>query len=78
MSQPSVTHIPPSRSLRLRQRTHVCVNKRRARTSFTVLLIVGVAAAVPTSAAADEGGVSFWIPGILAASRPSRSSQASR
>ena len=60
MSQASITSTLPSRSLRARQRL------RRAKAALALAIVIGGSACVPTIAAADEGGVSFWIPGFFA------------
>jgi hypothetical protein len=58
MSQPGVTYLLPSQCSCARP---------RARTSavFRFALVIAIGIGAPTIAAADEGGVSFWLPGLF-------------
>jgi hypothetical protein len=44
--------------------TQQIVGKLAAKSALTFTLLLGIHAAIPTIAAADEGGVSFWLPGL--------------
>ena len=45
--------------------TQQIVGKLAAKCALTFALLLGIHAAIPTIAAADEGGISFWLPGTF-------------
>jgi hypothetical protein len=59
VSQASIAYTLRSRSLRARQRL------RCAKAALALAIVFSVSAGAPTIAAADEGGVSFWLPGLF-------------
>jgi hypothetical protein len=65
MSKPSVRFLIRSRSSggQLPLRTHIA--RRMATAALGLTLAITGTAALPTTAAADEGGVSVWLPGFF-------------
>ena len=65
MSQPGVLYPLRSRCPCARPRARTSAKQRWANAVFRFALVIGVGIGAPTIAAADEGGVSFWIPGLF-------------
>lgn len=65
MSQPSTRFLFPNRSLRARLGLRIYATQRRARAALGLALAIIGSAALVTTAAADEGGVSVWLPGFF-------------
>jgi hypothetical protein len=65
VSEPSVTHSLRSRCCCERPRARTSAKQRVANAIFGFALVIGVAIGTPRIAAADEGGVSFWLPGLF-------------
>ena len=60
----SISDLLPNRSRRARQRTRTLAARHR-KTALGLALALTGSAALPTTAAADEGGVSVWLPGFF-------------
>ena len=65
VSQPSVLYLLRSRCSCAPPRARTSAKQRWANAVFGFALVIGIGIGTPTIAAADEGGVSFWLPGLF-------------
>ena len=65
VSQSGVTYLLPSRCSCARPRVRNFATQRWAKAVFGFALVTGIGIGTPRIAAADEGGVSFWLPGLF-------------
>ena len=65
VSQPSVTYLLRSRCSCATPRPQTFAKQRLINAIFGFALVIGIGIGTPRIAAADEGGVSFWLPGLF-------------
>jgi len=65
MSQPSIRYLFPNRSLRAPLCLQPFATQHRAKAALALALALTASASLATTAAADEGGVSIWLPGYF-------------
>jgi hypothetical protein len=65
VSQLRVLYLSRSRCSCARPRARTSAKQRWAKAAFGFALVTGVGIGTPRIATADEGGVSFWLPGLF-------------
>jgi hypothetical protein len=65
MPQTDMHDVPSRRCARTPQRVRRCDAARRSGVAVAAVIVAGLIIHAPTTARADEGGISFWLPGLF-------------